>query len=141
MILYLDTSSLVKLYVQESNSRETKLLAQSAQVLATARIAYVEARAAFARKRRDRGLSAAQYRSIIRYLDQDWDSYFIVDISESLVKMAASLAERHSLRALDAIHLASGVAIHEKVAHTLTFHCFDVRLSAAARDEGLHIPE
>jgi len=141
VILYLDTSSLVKLYVQESNSRETKLLAQSAQVLATARIAYVEARAAFARKRRDRGLSAAQYRSIIRNLDQDWDSYFVVDISESLVKTAASLAERHSLRALDAIHLASGVAIHEKAAPTLTFHCFDVRLSAAARDEGLHLPE
>lgn len=141
MILYLDTSSLVKLYVRESNSRETKLLAETAQVLATSRIAYVEARAAFARKRRDRGLSASQYRSITRNLDQDWDSYFVVDISESLVKTAASLAERHSLRALDAIHLASGVAIHEKAIHTLTFYCFDVRLSAAARDEGLHIPE
>lgn len=141
MILYLDTSSLVKLYVRESNSRETKLLAQTAQVLATSRIAYVEARAAFARKRRDRGLSASQYRSILRYLDQDWDSYFVVDISESLVKMAASLAERHSLRALDAIHLASGFALHEKADRMVTFHCFDVRLSAAARDEGLHIPE
>ena len=141
MILYLDTSSLVKLYVRESNSRETKLLAQTAQVLATSRIAYVEARAAFARKRRDRGLSASQYRSILRYLDQDWDSYFVVDISESLVKMAASLAERHSLRALDAIHLASGFALHEKAGRMVTFHCFDVRLSAAARDEGLHIPK
>jgi len=140
VILYLDTSALVKLYVQESKSRETKQLAETAEVLATSRIAYVEARAAFARKHRDRGLTTARHRSVVRCLDQDWDSYFVVDIPDSLAKMAGALAERHALRALDAIHLASAVVIHDKAGRDLTFYCFDARLSAAARDEGLRIP-
>lgn len=140
MILYLDTSSLVKLYVEEANSRETRLLAQTAEVIATSRIAYVEAHAALARKRRDRGLTRAQYRSVIQELDQDWDSYFVVDVSQSLVQAAGSFAERHSLRALDAIHLASAVALRERAA-AVAFHCFDARLTSAARHEGLQIHE
>ena len=56
----------------------------------------------------------ADYRSVVNDLDQDWADYFIVDVSEILVKAAGLLAESHALRGADAIHLASAVALSKQ---------------------------
>ena len=72
MTLYLDTSSLVKLYVAEAASDAVRRLVDNADIVATATIAYPEARAALARRRREgdpppRAVAAAK-----RALDDDW---------------------------------------------------------------------
>jgi uncharacterized protein len=140
MMLYLDTSSLVKLYAPESESAAVKLLVSAADVTATSRVAYVETRAAFARKRREHSVSLKDYRIIVTDFDHDWESYFVVDVSDALVKTAGQLAERHALRGYDAIHLASAVVVHGQGGRPITFSCFDARLSRAAHREGLNIP-
>ena len=139
MILYLDTSSMVKLYVEEKLSAQIKLMVEDAQVVATSRIAYVEARAAFVRKLRERGFSVVQYRSIIRNLDQDWENYFLLDVTDNLVKLAGRLAEKHALRGFDAIHLASGAILRQQSERAVTFSCFDETLTSAAHKEGLRV--
>lgn len=130
---------MVKLYVEEKLSAQIKLMVEDAQVVATSRIAYVEARAAFARKLRERGFSVVQYRSIIRNLVQDWESYFILDVTDNLLKLAGLLAEKHALRGFDAIHLASGAILRKQSERAVTFSCFDDRLSSAAQREGLKV--
>jgi predicted nucleic acid-binding protein len=137
VILYLDTNSLIKLYVPEVESPAVKRLLEAAEVIATSRIAYAEARAGLARKRRERGVTAADYRTILQDFDQDWESYFIVDVSDALVKLAGLFAERHALRGFDAIHLASAIIISKQGDRPVRFSCFDARLSRAARREGL----
>lgn len=132
---------MVKLYVEEKLSAQIKLMVEDAQVVATSRIAYVEARAAFARKHREHGFSTMEYRSIIRDLDQDWESYFILDVTDSLVKLAGRFAEKHALRGFDAFHLASGVTLRKQAERVVTFSCFDERLTAAAQKEGLRVAE
>ena len=139
MILYLDTSALVKIYVQETRSADVRENAKQAEGLATSRIAYAEARAAFARKRREQGLSRADYRSVVDDLDQDWNDYFIVDVSEGLVRAAGILAENHALRGADAIHLASAVTLGKHMGESVMFMCFDGRLASAARKEDLRV--
>jgi uncharacterized protein len=139
VILYLDTSSLVKLYVSEKETPATKQLVEAMEVIATSRLAYVEARAAFARKRRERGVGPREYRNIVQNLDNDWESYFVVDVSDALIKIAGQLAEKHALRGYDAIHLASAVTLLREGNQPLAFSCFDERLSVAARREGLKI--
>lgn len=139
MILYLDTSSLVKLYVWEKETPATKRLVEATEVIATSRLAYVEARAAFARKRRERGVGRKDYQNIRQNFDTDWESYFVIDISEALVKMAGQLAEKHALRGYDAIHLASAVTLRREGDQPVAFSCYDGRLSLAARREGLKI--
>ena len=139
MILYLDTSSLVKLYVSEMESGTVRQLVDTAEVAASSRLAYVEARAAFARKRREHGITPKDYRNIVQDFDRDWDSYFLVDVSDALVKTAGQLAEKHALRGYDAIHLASAVTLQRQGDRPVTFTCFDPRLSLAARREGLKI--
>ncbi len=137
MILYLDTSALVKIYVEETESDRVREKAHQAEGLATSRIAYAEVRAAVARKLREHGLSRKGYRSVVEDLNRDWEDYFLVDLSDALVKFAGTLAERHALRGADAIHLASALTLSERVGENIFFSCFDDRLGRAARVEGL----
>lgn len=78
MILYLDTSALVKLYIAEPGSGEVRKAVGAAQIVATSRLAYVEARAGIARKFREGELSENDRRRIVEELGSDWENYFIV---------------------------------------------------------------
>ena len=139
MILYVDTSALVKIYVDETKSVDVRENVKKAEGVATSRIAYAEARAAFARKRREQGLSRVDYRSVVTDLDQDWDDYFIVDVSQTVVRAAGILAENQALRGADAIHLASAVTLSKQVGESIMFLCFDGRLATAADKEDLRV--
>jgi predicted nucleic acid-binding protein len=135
--LYLDTSALVKLYVAEDGSTLVRRAIADADRVATSEIAYVEARAAFARRRREGNLLPVQQRRIVRALDADWGRYHRLDVTETLIRQAAVLAERHRLRAYDAIHLASAALLKARLGPPVVFACWDDPLAAAARREGL----
>jgi len=134
VILYLDTSALVKLYVQEPGSEAVRIGIEAARGVATHAVAYVEARAAFARKaseRVDQGVHAAWKTS----LDADWKRLRIVEVQTVLLRRAADLAETQGLRAFDSVHLAAAEQIFALVAHAsvgFRFLVFDQRLRAAA---------
>ena len=138
MILYVDTSALVKLYVPEPESSAVQQLVESAEIAAISLVAYAEARAALARKRRERAVDLKDYRRIIQEFNDDWDNYFIVDVTEPLVKRAGRLAEKHGLRGYDAIQLSSAVLMREETRQVVSFCCFDERLLRAGRREGLN---
>lgn len=139
MILYLDTSALVKLYVPETDSATIKQLVDAAEMSSTSRIAYAEARAAFARKRREQAVTLRDYRTIVQDFDNDWESFFIVDVSDALIKRAGQLAETFALRGYDAVHLASAAIVGEQGGQAAMFACFDEKLSRAARRQGLTV--
>jgi predicted nucleic acid-binding protein len=139
VILYLDTSALVKLYVPETDSATVKQLVDAADMSSTSRIAYAEARAAFARKRRERAVTLRDYRTIVQDFDNDWESFFIVDVSDALIKRAGQVAETFALRGYDAVHLASAVIVGEQGSQSVRFACFDEKLSRAARRQGLAV--
>ena len=75
MTLYLDTSSAIKLYVLEAGSDVVHALVNDAAVVATSSITYAETRAALARLRRDRALSAQKFTSAKRDFEQQWPSF------------------------------------------------------------------
>ena len=137
MILYVDTSALVKLYVPEPESSAVQQLVESAEIAAISLVAYAEAFPALARKRRERAVDLKDYRRIIKEFNDDWDNYFIVDITEPLVRRAGQLAEKHGLRGYDAIQLSSALLMHEESRQVVSFCCFDERLLRAGRREGL----
>ena len=139
MILYLDTSSLVKLYVKEDGSDEVKALLDKARVVATSQASYAEACAAFARKYRQGDFTDEQYRTVITNLQQHWGAYFALDVSWPVSKLAGELAERHSLRGFDAIHLASALILKTRLGSTITFSSSDHKLEDAAQSESLEV--
>jgi predicted nucleic acid-binding protein len=132
--LYLDTSSLVKLYVSETDSDTVGNLVDAADVVATSAIAYPEARAALARRRREKVLAPAAFQRAKRALDEDWSSYLTLEVSASLCRAAGDIAERYRLRGFDSVHLASFLDI-ARLAGTsaVQFSSADDRLNRAAQ--------
>ena len=140
MIAYLDSSALVKLYIQEPGSSEVRALVNEARIVATSRVAYVEARAGFARKLREGELLQEECSQIVEDFKEDWEKYFVVEVSENVARLGGRLVEKHPLRGFDAIHLASALLLKERANLEVFFSCFDKRLKTAARAEGLIIP-
>ncbi len=135
MIAYLDTSSLVKLYVEEEGSPLVRDLVESAELVATSVVAYAEARAALARQRREGGLTSGGYDRAKKDFEQDWPRYLSVEVSETVCRSAGDLAEKHRLRGFDGLHLASYLSLHEDGAPEIRFSAFDAALNRAARKE------
>lgn len=133
MTLYLDTSTLMKLYVDESDSAEVADLVARASVVITSRLAYPEARAAFARLRRERFLTPVQHDMAVRKLDDDWSRWLVIDLDAEIAHAAGTLSDRHSLTGGDAVHLASFEMLIPRVEDEMHFSCADERLTRAAR--------
>lgn len=137
MILYLDTSALVKLYVAETGSGEVRKKLRQADHAATSRVAYPEARSALARRRREGAISSAGLQRAVSALDRDMGSLVIVELNESVARRAGELAERHALRGFDAIHLASALELGLLTGSPPVFIAFDERQALAAAAEGI----
>jgi len=137
--LYLDTSALLKLYVDEEGSTLVRRATEDARFIATSVFAYVEARAALVRRRHHGDLSPIDYRRLVRDLEVDWSRFLTVAVSDSILRESARLSEVHRLRAYDAIHLASASAVHGHVVEPFLFGCWDHDLEKAARREGFEL--
>jgi predicted nucleic acid-binding protein len=132
--LYLDTSSLVKLYVTEPGSDVVRKLVDAATVVATSSIAYTETRAALARRRRERALRPAAFAAAKKTFEGDWPNYFTVDLTPTVCREAGDLAERYRLRAYDSVHLAAFAEVaREAGVRDTRFSSFDDALNRAAR--------
>jgi len=70
-----------------------------------------------------------------RELEDFWSGVAGVEVSRELIEDAARLAERHVLRAYDAVHLASALLVGG--AEEIRLSCWDRELRAAAGREGL----
>ena len=137
MIVYLDTSSLVKLYVEEDESSKVDDLVRSSEVTATSLVAYAEARAAFARRFREKAFTPEEHDCIKKFLDKDWSSYLILSVTGDMIKLAGELAEKHALRGFDSIHLASALTLRQELSSPIVFSCFDDNLQKASEREAL----
>lgn len=132
MILYLDTSALVKLYLAEGGSEAAHEAVEDAEGVATSTVAYAETRAAFARRERIGDLDNEGLRQATTALDRDWRSFVRLAVSNLVAYRAGEMAERYALRGFDAIHLASASRLGERFVD-LRFLAFDDRLVGAAR--------
>lgn len=143
MRAYLDTSAVVKLLIVEAGSAELSLALSGGgteAMLASSQISYVEARAAIARRERESTVSLAACAMARRQLDEDWPAYAVVDVTPTLVRLAAEYAEAFALRGFDAVQLASAQTVRSTAQGALTFMAFDIRLNRAAKLLGLELP-
>ena len=137
MILYLDTSSLLKLYLDEPGADQIEDLRNAASLVATSLITYSEARSGLARALRGGRFADKDYDETVRDFDGDWSTFLAREVTEPLVKRAGELAAKHFLRGFDAIQLASAITLQEELGEPVTFSASDERLTHAAELEGL----
>jgi predicted nucleic acid-binding protein len=135
VILYLDTSSLVKVYVEEAHSETVRDGVEAAESVATSRVAYPEVMSAFTRRREEGDLTGGDFERLRESFDRDWPNLVLLPVRE---RRAGGLAVQHLLRGFDAIHLAAALDLQELVGgESVVFSAFDHRLLRAARSEGL----
>jgi uncharacterized protein len=144
-LLFLDSSALVKRYVDEIGSDWVRSITapQANQRLFIARITWVEVLAAFARLRREGVLSLENVTAVTQTFRYDFDTqYQLIELDQSLAQLAGMLAQKHPLRAYDSVQLASAVKLQPILAQFpnafLTFVTGDRRLLAIAQAEGLY---
>jgi predicted nucleic acid-binding protein len=135
VILYLDTSSLVKIYLEEPGSDLVREGVEAADVVATSRVAFPEALSAFARRRNEGDLDSQTFDLLRETLESDWPRLILLPVNE---RKAGGLAVKHLLRGFDAVHLAAALDLRELLrSDNVVFSSFDNRLMQAARAEGL----
>lgn len=134
MTLYLDTSSLVKLFIDEPGSDLVGRMVGAATVVVTSTVAYPESRAAFARLRREKALSPRAFAAVKSAFERQWPAFLSLEATEELCRSAGALAESYSLRGFDSVHLASYAdVVKRSPAGAVDFSSFDERLNEAAR--------
>jgi len=126
-LVYLDSSSLVKLVVHEEGSEELRAWLTAHPAVVASVLAVTEVRRAIGRISARRTLSD-RARLVL-------DGVALLAIDTSILEAAANLRPP-ALRTLDAIHIASALSLG---ADLLAFVTYDERQAAAARGAGLPV--
>jgi hypothetical protein len=135
---YFDASALVKRYVREKGSVKVRRLLSS-DVSATSRLSAVEITSALMRRSREGAFGDVERGRAFAALRRDMTALLVVELTPDIVTRAQVLLRRHTLRAGDAIQLASCLFLQETLGEEATLVAFDERLTAAARLEELTI--
>ena len=135
---------LVKRYANEPGSDwlHATIVSVPSPLLFTSRMTIVEVISAFTRRVRDGSLTPAEFATAQDAFRGDClNEYQIMPPAMSIIDQACVLLGQHSLRAYDAVHLASALGAQQfLVARNyppLTFLSADDRLNNAATAEGL----
>jgi len=134
VIAYFDTSALLKLVIAEAGADQASLPWERASEVVVSRLVWPEALAALAAARRGRRLTEEGHAAAVRLFRDLFGRCTVVSVADHLVERAAELASGYDLRAADAIHLATALAVMEPGSIFVTW---DKRLQQAAIQAGL----
>ena len=130
MTLYVDSSALLKRYVDEHDSDLADELLRSDPVLVTSRLTEVEVRRNLARL-----LDGDDLERQRRSVSIDLDAFAMVGLDAVTMGVAARIAEQTLCRSLDSIHLAAA----QRCGTATVLATFDVRQAAVARRLGMTV--
>jgi uncharacterized protein len=134
VIAYFDTSALLKLVIAERGADQARLLWEQASETVVSRLAWTEALAALAAARRGHRVTDEGYAAAVEVFRECFARCTVVSVADRLVEQAGALAAAYDLRAADAIHLATALAVMETDSIFVTW---DKRLWQAALQAGL----
>ena len=137
MILYLDSSALVKRYVVEAGSKEVNRWISDAYPVVSGLLARAEVAAAICRATRLGWIGEEEGLRALKLFRAEWETIGRLPVHEATVRRADELACRHNLRGYDAIHLACALLCQDGLGLPLTLATYDRQLWQAGTEEGL----
>jgi predicted nucleic acid-binding protein len=126
--LYVDSSALLKRYVDEHDSEAAVSLMATDPVLITSRLAEIEVR-----RNLTRLLDGPELTSSRRQFAVDLDAFALVSLDATTCNEAARIAEQTLCRSPDSLHLAAAA----RTGPATTLLTFDVRQAQVARTLGM----
>jgi predicted nucleic acid-binding protein len=137
LICYLDSSALVKRYIEEPGADQIRQLIADAEALGTVAISRVEVVAALGKAVRLGAVTREHGESARRFFQTEWRDLSRIEISDHVIERAADLAWGHGLRGYDSVQLAAAMIWQETIGFPLTLATFDAKLWEAAARVGL----
>lgn len=107
---YMDTSVLLKRYLEESGAAEARRHLRRYRVVSSA-ITPVEATSALWRRRVVGDVADVDLQAVLRRLTEDRSHWEFVDLTTDVLDRAEQVIQRTGVRTLDAVHLASALTI------------------------------
>jgi predicted nucleic acid-binding protein len=128
MTLYVDSSALLKRYVEEPESDDCDAILRGDPGVITARHSYVEVQRTLARV-----ISGADLAAALDVFVTDWSQFAVVELDDTTCERAAEIAVALGIRSLDALHLGAAQRVGGAA---LPFLTYDLRQARAARSLG-----
>ena len=143
MTRFFDSSALVKLYSNEVDSEAVRALTGPIVVSVLAR---VEVPSAIWRKQRLGDITSEEAGTLALEFEFDWfgdddapPRFDAVPADARVLDSAANLVASHGLRAYDAIHLSTALAVRRILPECASIVVFDTSLRSAAISEGFEL--
>ena len=133
VILFCDTSALMKLLVDEDQSDQMQQVSTTVEAIGVCRISWAETMAALAHLQREDPVCDEDLEQARQHLIQCWKTFTIVEVSQPLVETAGRFADVFSLRGYDSVQLAAAHELQVNAEQTVLFACYDRRLNQAAQ--------
>ena len=141
-VYFLDSSALVKRFVQEPGTPLVLALVGGEASIVVSRLAHVEVVSAVVRRAKSGDIDEKVLDNLFGAVESEFSArYEVVELGGAVMSYSVALAREHGLRAADSIQLASAVtaAATQPSTGDLSFVSADVELNAAAEAEGLHV--
>ena len=125
MIVFLDTSSLIKLYYKESGTEELDSLFKNnlTEQIYLSEIAKIEFISTVYKKQRMGSLTRENAQDILKSFTQDYDMYTFITVDHNIINSAKLLIEKFGLkglRTLDSIQFACAINVRAKIDFAIT---------------------
>ncbi|MEN8119430.1 MAG: type II toxin-antitoxin system VapC family toxin [Bacteroidota bacterium] len=119
MNIFLDTSSLLKLYHNEKGTKELiELISGNFEKIYLSEIAKIEFSSAIWKKVRSKEFKKEGAKQVIAFFEKDFGNYQWISVQTVIINSAKELIKQYgnnSLRTLDAIQLACAISVKNKV--------------------------
>jgi predicted nucleic acid-binding protein len=118
-VLYLDSSALIKLYIQERGTASVRQRLADEETAgrapATSVLTFAEVHAALMRRRNDKSLSNRTFMSSRSSFDADWAASFSpIDLTAGVLLIVREVVSL-GLKGADAVHLASAIWLRDAI--------------------------
>lgn len=143
-MLYLDSSALIKCYVQEIGSAAVLGRLRAGEPVLTSWLAYAEVVTVLGRKQQSGQFGPAEYNQARADFDRDWTTFLQrIELNARALAALPELTSRYPLKAADAVHLATALWMQSQISGpgkpALEFGVADHALGRVAASCGLRV--
>ena len=136
MILFFDTSALLKRYLSETGTEKVEFLFDSASLIIVSSTAQLECASAFQRLLKTKYIDREKYVKLKEDIAIDFSFFHIVEFDTNVREECIKVIDKYPLKSLDTIQLASALQVINEID---SFVVSDKQLKNYAAKEGFTI--
>lgn len=133
----LESSALVKTYIEEDGSDRVNALLEQEPRAAASRLAYPEILAAITRSHKAGDLETPVFERIRNAFRADWEGFVVVELRREVFRFVDAVIDRHALKGADSVHLSTALWLKESMKDEVVVVASDLELLKAAKAERL----